>query len=240
MSNASFFNSSTVQGIAVYVSRSTTIPVSDILAQMADETGFGTSYQWIACKNPAGLSLNGQLGCFTSYQQAEQTYAGYYHNGYYNNVLAVAKSGASPQQVAVAIGESPWASSHYDADNTGQPGIDLINIINNYNLTQYDRLTTQQTSALHCDTTLYGTYVGTGASADVSNGLEVYTRTVGGVKINTVINPLTCSIVDVYTMAPPLSQLLRDQGFWLALTIGGIGGAGILMFLRKRSKKSAL
>lgn len=236
MGNASFFTNSTVQGIAVYVSRSTAIPVSVILAQMADETGFGTSYQWVTCDNPAGLSLNGQLGCFTSYQQAEQTYADYYHNGYYNNVLSVAKSGASPQQVAIAVGESPWASSHYDANNTGQPGIDLINIIDNYNLTQYDGLSTEQTAVVHCDTTLYGSYLGAGAEVDVTNGLEVYTRTVGGVKINTVINPTTCSVVDVYTLTPPLSELLKEQGFWLALTIGGLGGAGILMFLRKRSK----
>lgn len=141
-----FFSSSTVQGIARTVSASTQIPVSVILAQMADETAYGTSGVWLQCRNPAGINGSGCGGfqSYPSYTAAAQGYAATYHNGYYAHVLAVAASGASPDQVAIALGQSPWASSHYYG--YGQDGGILLNIMQTYNLTQYDHAASPQPS----------------------------------------------------------------------------------------------
>jgi len=139
MSAQAFFTNPNVQYIARYVHQYTAIPVSVILAQMADETGYGTSYIWLHCYNPAGINGNGCVfpyQGYSNYADAAKGYVATYLNGDYNNVLAVARSGASPQAVAQAIGNSPWAGSHYILN--GQPGGSLINIINNNNLTQYD------------------------------------------------------------------------------------------------------
>ena len=134
-----FFSSSTVQGIARTVFDSTRIPVSVILAQMSIETGYGTSSLWLSCHNPAGINGTGCGGfaAYPSYTAAAQGYAATYHNGYYAHVLAVARSGGTPDQVAVALGQSPWASSHY-AGSCGSPGCQLVEQIAAYNLTQYD------------------------------------------------------------------------------------------------------
>ena len=138
-----FFSSSTVQGIARTVFDSTRIPVSVILAQMSIETGYGTSSLWLSCHNPAGINGSGCGGfaSYASYTAAAQGYAATYHNGYYAQVLAVAGSGGTPDQVAVALGQSPWAHSHY-ARGCGSPGCQLIEQITTYNLTQYDGAST--------------------------------------------------------------------------------------------------
>ncbi len=134
-----FFANPTVLGIARAVFAATKIPVSVILAQMSIETGYGTSALWRQCRNPAGIKGSGcgAFQSYASYAAAAQGYAATYHNGYYAQVLAVAASGASPQQVAVALGQSPWAGSHYTG-NCGSPGCQLIQQITAYNLTQYD------------------------------------------------------------------------------------------------------
>ncbi len=135
----SFFASATTQGIARAVFAATHIPVSVILAQMSIETGYGTSNLWRQCHNPAGIKGTG-CGAFQSYPSyaaAASGYAATYHNGYYSHVLAVATSGGSPTQVAVALGQSPWAGSHY-AGACGSPGCQLVQQITTYHLTQYD------------------------------------------------------------------------------------------------------
>lgn len=143
MSDYTFFNNPIVQSMARTVSAQTAIPVSVLLAQMADETAYGTSSAWLNCHNPAGIK---GIGCnpyqaYSSYATAAQGYANFYlQNANYQSVLTIARSGASPQTVAMALGQSPWASSHYILN--GQPGGILINIMQMFNLVQYDISTT--------------------------------------------------------------------------------------------------
>lgn len=227
---SAFFLNANVQAMASYVSQSTNIPLSVILAQMADETRYGTSYQWMSCKNPAGLSLNGQLGCFTSYQQAEQTYAEYYHNGYYNHVLAVAKSGASPQQVAVAIGQSPWAGTHYDATVCPKgcdymppnPGIDLIDIIDEYDLTRYDAVQLSSDTAYIPTCSGIGNYMGTGKAVDVETGLFLFQEDIGDITINTVVDS-QCQEKARYIHAPVTSAANSALAVAAFATVGIAG-----------------
>lgn len=139
MSDYTFFTNASVQSLARTVSAQTSIPVSVILAQMADETAYGTSPAWINCHNPAGIKGTGcyPYQAYSSYAAAAQGYANFYlQNSNYQPVLAAARSGASPQQVAIALGESPWASSHYILN--GQKGGILLNIMQAFHLTQYD------------------------------------------------------------------------------------------------------
>lgn len=138
MGNAGFFTNSTVRMIARTVHAGTNIPVSVVLAQMADETGYGTSHLWIACKNPSGMTTNGStFWCFSSYSNAAAQYVRQYHNGFYSGVLNTAAKTQNATTVALALGQSPWAGGHYYAN--GQSGGALVAIINQYNLTKYDK-----------------------------------------------------------------------------------------------------
>lgn len=136
-----FFHNATAQFIARYVSAATGIPVSVLLAQMSIETYYGTSNLYVHCHNPAGIKGSGACYPFAdypSYQAGAQGYAHFYlANSYYAPVLAVARSGASPTQVAIALGQSPWARSHY-MGTCGSPGCQLVEQMQTYQLTQYD------------------------------------------------------------------------------------------------------
>ncbi len=235
-----FFTNANVQAVASYVSRSTKIPMSVILAQMADETGYGTSYQWVSCKNPAGLTLNG-LSCFSSYAQAEQTYANYYHNGDYDHVLQAAASGGTPQQVAVAIGESPWASSHYDATvcpngcdyMPPNPGIDLTNIIAEYDLTKYDTVQLSSDAAYVPTCSGIGNYMGTGKTVDVETGLFLFQEDIGDIIINTVVNS-QCQQKARYIHAPAKTA---DHSALAVAAFATVGIAGYFAYKHYKGTK---
>lgn len=133
--------------VARHVSQQTGIPVSALLAQMANETGFGTSTLWRECNNPAGMkwyrgalgNRRGEFQCFPDLATAAREYVRFWHNGYYDRVLQVARAGASPEEVLRAIGESPWAGGHYVGVGAyAYPGGALVEIWRRYQLARYD------------------------------------------------------------------------------------------------------
>ncbi len=101
-----------------------------ILAQFADETGWGTSPLCLDHLNLAGIShFNGwaNSGGFCSFPTLADFVVAYgqvINNGLYGAVLAAAKAGESADAQAKALGESDWAASHYD--NGGGPGSSLV------------------------------------------------------------------------------------------------------------------
>jgi hypothetical protein len=108
--------------------------VSVILAQWAEETGYG-GYDWSVAHNPGNVgSFDGQpLNAFPNLTVGVKAYEQCLTNGYYTNVLHA----TTWQAQCYALGNSPWASAHYEAAGP-PPGEDLIKIVNNFNLTQYD------------------------------------------------------------------------------------------------------
>ncbi len=125
--------------------------VSVILAQWADETDLGSSPQFVAGNNYAGVSIGGGVNTFPSKAAGLAAYVQTLNLPYYNAVRAAGTSGWQAQ--CVALGESPWAGGHYDwADYSAgrpiaNPGIDLISIVNAYALTQYDTAPTAKAAA---------------------------------------------------------------------------------------------
>lgn len=107
-----------------------------ILAQFAIETGWGTSPLCLDHNNLAGIShYNGwaNAGGFCSFPNLNDfavAYGQVMNNGYYSEVLAAAKSGASADAQAEALGNSPWAASHYELN--GQKGGSLIAILGEF------------------------------------------------------------------------------------------------------------
>lgn len=149
MAPQQFFQSQNTRTFANVVYEKTHIPQSVIMAQMGIETAYGQSQPWRVCKNPAGIKQYSPTPCqandggwyrsYSTYAAAAQEYADFYlNNSYYSHVLAVAQSGGSPEQVATALGQSPWASSHYRLTPSSPDGSLLISIMRQYNLTQYD------------------------------------------------------------------------------------------------------
>lgn len=111
----------------------TGVLVSVILAQWADETGYGGP-DWSPNNNPGNVgSYDGQpVAKFPSLQAGVNAYIQTMRLDYYAAVRAATTATAQ----ATALGQSPWASGHYG----NPPGADLIAILNTYNLTQYDAL----------------------------------------------------------------------------------------------------
>ncbi len=110
----------------------TGVHVSVVLAQWADEQGF----QWPAMyNNPGNVGdpvSDGQVG-YPTVEAGVQASIDTMLLGYYAGVRAAVGWLAQ----CYALGQSPWAGGHYDAAG-GPPGTDLVTIINDYNLTQYD------------------------------------------------------------------------------------------------------
>lgn len=105
-----------------------------ILAQWADETGWGTSYLCTHDANLAGIECTGRYACdggFSKYPLLDifindyvlvlsfPEYAGI-RNTPNTDVIATCK----------AFGESPWAGGHYSGG--GYPGADLVGIWEHY------------------------------------------------------------------------------------------------------------
>jgi hypothetical protein len=107
-----------------------------ILAQWADETGYGTSNAFVHGNNYAGVSGSGGVNYYPSKTAGLAAYIQTINLSYYNDVRAAYAIG--PFEQMVQLGKSPWAGGHYDANGTGQPGIDLINIYNSNGLSAYD------------------------------------------------------------------------------------------------------
>lgn len=108
--------------------------VSFVLAQWADETGYG-GYDWAVAHNPGNVgSFDGQpVNTFPTLEAGVAAYMQTLKNGYYNGVLAA----KDWQAQCYAMGQSPWASGHYEAGGP-PPGQDLVKIVQNNDLTQYD------------------------------------------------------------------------------------------------------
>lgn len=108
--------------------------VSVVLAQWASETGYG-GWDWSVAHNPGNVgSFDGQpVNTFPNLQTGVNAYIQTLQNGYYAAVLHTTNWAAQ----CYALGNSPWASGHYEAAG-GPPGEDLIKIVQANNLTQYD------------------------------------------------------------------------------------------------------
>jgi len=108
----------------------TRVHPSVALAQWADETGF----RWPAPgNNPGNVSPGGSVASYASVAGGVSAWV--------QTMLLPAYSGVRGAQgwqaQCYALGASPWAASHYDADGP-PPGEDLVKIVTRYDLTQYD------------------------------------------------------------------------------------------------------
>jgi hypothetical protein len=118
---------------ALQVHTSTGVLTSVLLAQCADETGYGGP-DWTVAHNPGNVGSfdNVPVHTFPTLEAGTLAWAQTYKNGLYGPVLAA----VGWQDQCIALGESPWSSAHYD-DGNG-PGSALIWIVVNFNLTRYD------------------------------------------------------------------------------------------------------
>lgn len=156
---------------ALHASAQTKVLVSVILAQWADETGYGGSSAFVSGNNYAGVSYSG-VSKFPTKAAGLAAYIEVLNQSNFDNVRAAV--GAQAQCVALGQGPNPstgqgaWAQSGYDFNDyiKGVPfahlnwGIDLKGIINAYNLTQYDG-----TIALAAGLTSNATTAGVSAAA---------------------------------------------------------------------------
>lgn len=134
MTSASFV--SDVLPDAQIASSATGVPVSVIIAQWANETGWGTSQAWQQGNNYAGVSPGGSVASYPTRAAGLAAYISTLLNPFYNAVRSAGTSAGA----ADALGRSPWAASHYDS-GTG-PGSMLLGEITANDLTQYDATTT--------------------------------------------------------------------------------------------------
>lgn len=114
---------------ASIASARTGVPESVILAQWGIETGWGTSSAWRQGNNYAGVSPGGKVASYSDRAAGLAAYISTLLQGPYAGVRAAGSADAA----ARALGNSPWASSHY-----GGGGADLLSVIQANNLTQYD------------------------------------------------------------------------------------------------------
>lgn len=110
----------------------TGVLVSVILAQWACETGWGSSDYFSQGHNPAGISPGGSVASYGSLAGGTQAWVQTMDLEYYAGVRAA--DGWNAQ--CVALGQSPWAGSHYD--NGKGPGSILIDLVNENSLFLYD------------------------------------------------------------------------------------------------------
>lgn len=125
-------------------SSATGVLTSVILAQFADETTEGASSAFVHGNNFAGVSGGGKVLSYPTKLYGLDAYIETLNLPYYDSVRAA--SGRLAQ--AIALGKSPWAAGHYNAKayNAGasesvilaNAGVDLVNIINENALSQYD------------------------------------------------------------------------------------------------------
>ena len=129
-SDAAFFAAALPYAQQEYAA--TGVHTSVVLAQWADEQG----YRWPAMYNNPGNVGDPVSAGQVSYPTVEAGVEASIQTmllGYYAGV----RSAVGWLAQCYALGQSPWAGGHYDAGG-GPPGQDLVWIINNFNLTQYD------------------------------------------------------------------------------------------------------
>lgn len=105
-----------------------------ILAQWADETGWGTSHLAVHDANLAGIECTGRYACdggFSKYPLLDIFVKDWVHVMSFPNYAHIPR-GANTDVIATckAIGESPWAGGHYSGG--GYPGSDLVGIWEHY------------------------------------------------------------------------------------------------------------
>lgn len=132
----SFFT--TYAPTAKKVQAATGLFASVALAQWANETRYGESLNWPGYEwNFAGIAIYGpgSTNGFPSRTAGIQAYIENIKATTYASVLA-AKTWDGQ---AKALGASPWATGHYESTQTGgYPGSELVAIIQQNNLAQYD------------------------------------------------------------------------------------------------------
>lgn len=110
----------------------TGVLVSVILAQWACETGWGSSDYFSQGHNPAGISPGGVVAAYPSLDAGELAWEQTMELSYYDGVRGALGWNAQ----CVALGESPWAGSHYD--NGNGPGSILLDLVKENALWTYD------------------------------------------------------------------------------------------------------
>ena len=133
MSQADFLSVEVLFG-AAYAAPRVGLWNSVVLAQWADETGWGTSDYWTVGHNPAGISPGGVVASYPTVQAGIDAYVETMNLPYYDEVRAAKNQGNIAQ--AAALGASPWAGGHYG----NPPGADLENIIRENDLGRFDQI----------------------------------------------------------------------------------------------------
>jgi len=113
------------------VQTATGIDAWALVTQWALETEFASSYAAMTCNNMAGIEHPGPSPCapYWSYSSLEAFVAdaiAVFGLGYYTGVLAV--TGQGTVATLYALGQSPWAGSHYGSP----PGSNLVVWWNDY------------------------------------------------------------------------------------------------------------
>ncbi|NPV89136.1 hypothetical protein HPY42_06520 [Coprothermobacteraceae bacterium] len=110
------------------------IPPSVCLAQWAIESSF-ESPRWCDYNNYAGITDGGPPH-FRRYDTIDdfiRDYIRVLRLSYYREVLELAKQHAPAEEIARALGRSPWDAGHYGGD-----GKNLIAVMRRYNLFLFD------------------------------------------------------------------------------------------------------
>lgn len=116
------------------------IPVSDILAQLGIESDWGRSALAKATGNLGGIKYTSnapaQWQGYANYNGSKEAFFKDYVRVFGLSFYEKVRSAISPEDTAKALGNSPYAESGYTYQ--GQKGGSIINVINQYNLKQYD------------------------------------------------------------------------------------------------------
>lgn len=139
MSTANAFISD-VLATAKSASAQTGVLVSVILAQWADETGWGSSLAWLEGNNYAGVTIPGSalITGVTAFPNRPAGLASYISN-LNSSLYTTVRDARTWESQAKALGTSPWASGHYVGYAPFNfPGGALVAIIETRVLTQYD------------------------------------------------------------------------------------------------------
>ena len=135
---AKFLANESIIDYAVQASRRCGVFPSVILAQWGVETAWGTSEAWVDGHNFAGVSRNGVVLSYPTYEAGLSSYETVLLLAIYNPVRRAHSRG--PNEQAIALGESPWAASHYEAQGSDEPGSLLVQVIADFDLARFDEL----------------------------------------------------------------------------------------------------
>lgn len=111
---------------AQIAAQQTGVPWQTILAQWANETGWGTSPAFVTGHNFAGVSPGGSVAYYPSVSAGLAAYIQTLNLPIYASVRTAAAQG--PVAAAAALGQSPWAGSHYTT-GSNPPGFLLTQIM---------------------------------------------------------------------------------------------------------------